>query len=88
LALRTNADLRRSRLLHGAEQTSRIVMAARTTSQKEAVRSAIGGIVTADDVALRVNPVAFAGIRSGNWDFHVDERAITLNEAVLITALV
>ncbi len=52
------------------------------------MRFAIGGIVTADYVALRVNPVAFAGIRSGNWNFHGDERAIALNEAVLIAALV
>jgi hypothetical protein len=63
-------------------------MAARNASEKEAVRFAIGGIVTADYVALRVNPVAFAGIRSVNWNFHGDERAIALNEAVLIAALV
>jgi len=57
--------LRRSQLLRRAGQTGRIVMAARNASEKEAVRFAIGGIVTADYVALRVNPVAFAGIRSG-----------------------
>lgn len=52
------------------------------------MRFAIGGIVTADYVGLRVNPVAFTGIRSGNRNFHSDERAIALNEAVLIAALV
>ena len=63
-------------------------MAARNASEKEAVRFTIGGIVTADDIALRINPVAFAGIRSGNWNVHGDERAIALNKAVLIAALV
>jgi hypothetical protein len=63
-------------------------MAARNASEKEAVRFAIGGIVTADDIALRINPVAFAGIRSGNWNVHSDERAIALNKTVLIAVLV
>lgn len=80
--------LRRSQLLRRAGQTGRIVMAARNAAEKEAVRFAIGGIVTADYVALRVNPVGFAGIRSGNWNFHGDEGAIALNEAVLTAALV
>src|SRR5579864_8523181 len=83
-----DAKLPSSVLLHRAEQTGRVMMAAGNASEKEAVRFAIGGIVTADYVTLRVNPVAFAGIRSGNWNFHGDERAIALNEAVLIAALV
>jgi hypothetical protein len=83
-----DANLLSSELLRRTEQTGRVMMAARNASEKEAVRFAIGGIVTADYIALRVNPVAFAGIRSGNWNFNGGERAIALNKAVLIAALV
>ena len=83
-----DAKLPSSELLRRAEQTGRVVMAAGNASEKEAVRFAIGGIITADYVALRVNPVAFAGIRSGDRNLQADEGAIALNEAVLIAALV
>jgi hypothetical protein len=63
-------------------------MAAGNASEKETVRFAVSRIVTADYVALRVDAVAFAGICSGHRNFHGDEGAIALNEAVLIAALV
>src|SRR6266481_1248501 len=66
----------------------RAVMAAGNAPEEKTMRFAVSRIVTADYIALRVDAVAFAGICPGHRNFHGDEGAVALNEAVLTAALV
>ena len=69
-------------------QTGSVVMAAGHAPKKIPMRLAVGGIVAADHVALWVDAVGVAKTRPGDGNIHGDERAIALNETVLIATLV
>src|SRR5258708_30337930 len=61
-------------------------MAASKAPQKITVRLAVARVVTTHNIALRVDSVAFGRSRAGN--VNGDEIAVTLNEPVLISALI